>query len=272
MHAALALVAAFAVAASPAFDAQRAFRDLQDLAALGPRVSGGEAAVRARALIAERLRQAGVVADDDEIAPGLANVIGVIPGRSDGLVVVAAHYDSRAPGPAANAAASAPALLLELARSLAGRELEATIWLVFFDGHETGLRGSQALAARMEREASLARVRALLVVERVGDTDLRLETSVLASRRLVARALEASDTTLLDPNARAHFEGDHMPFVRKGVREVLPLVDRRYGPGDPPGAWTHGAADDLRHVSATSLARAGGLVLALVLDAASGSR
>jgi Zn-dependent M28 family amino/carboxypeptidase len=182
-------------------------------------------------------------------------------GASDELTIVATHHDARS-SPAANEAASGPALLLELARTLAAEPLERTLWLVFFGGHEDGLRGSRALAARMEREGQLARVRALFVVERVGDTDLLLESSVLASPRLRAAALRAAPD-LLEPIARAHFESDHLPFLRKGVREVLPLADLRFGPGEPPGAWTHTPADDLRHVSAASLARAGRLVRAL---------
>lgn len=276
VHAALALIAAFVAAASPAFDQRRAFRDLQDLAALGPRVSGSDGALRARTLIAERLRQAGIVAHEDPHESGLVNVIGERLGRSDAIVLVATHYDSLAPGPAANESASGAALLLELARALAGLELEASVWLVFFDGHETGLRGSRGLAARMEREGTLPRLRAIIVVERVGDTDLRLETSVLASKPLVSRALGAArpfePPLLLDPRSTTYFEGDHLPFVRKGVREVLPLADLHYGPGAAPGLWTHTAGDDLRRVSAVSLGRAGALVRALIVEVASGSR
>jgi hypothetical protein len=236
------------------FDGRRALRDLADLVRAGPgaRVE----------LIATRLRQAGFEARLDTPEPGLANVIGARAGASDALVIVATHHDARS-APAANEASSGPALLLELARTLAAEPLDASLWLVFFDGHEEGLRGSRGLAARLEREGALARVRALVVVERVGDTDLRLESSVLASPRLRAAALRAAPD-LVEPIARAHFESDHLPFLRKGVREVLPLADLRFGPGDPPGAWTHTAADDLRHVSAASLARAGRLVRALV--------
>jgi len=266
MQAVLALAAAL-VAAASTFDGGRAFRDLSDLVSIGARASHSEGARRARTLIGERLRQAGFTAREDAFQPGLANVIGERRGASDDLVLVVTHFDSRTT-PAANESASGPALLLELARSLSGADLGATVWLVFLDGHELEHAGSRALAARMEREGTLARIRALLVIERVGDTDLRLETSVLASRRLLALAR----SPVLDPIARAHFDGDHLAFVRKGVREILPLGDPRFGPGDPPGAWTHTPADDLRHVSAASLVRAGELVRRIVLEVANDSR
>lgn len=278
MDTAIALLAAFVVAATPAvgaaarFDGPRAFRDLRDVAALGPRVTGGEAARRARTLIAERLRQAGLVARADAFEVDGVNVIGERPAPGDAIVLVASHYDSRGPGPAANEAASGPALLLELARALAGEALDARVWLVFFDGHETGLRGSRALASRMEREQTLRRVRALIVVERVADTDLRLETSVLASPSLRGRAFRIANALppplAFEPRASAHFDGDHLAFVRKGVREVLPLVDLHYGPGESPGRWTHSLGDDTRRVSAARLQDAGELVRRLVLELA----
>jgi hypothetical protein len=253
---------ALLLAGTNLFDGPRAYRHLADLV----RAPADERP----AAIAQRLRQAGFAAVDPGHEPGVLNVIGERRGARDELVIVATHWDARS-APAANEAGSGAAVLLELARALAAEPLERTVWLVFLDGHERDLAGSRALAARLEREGTLARVHALIEIERVGDTDLRLETSALASPRLRALALAAAPD-LVDPRARAHFEGDHLPFLRKGVREVLPLADLRYGPGEPPGAWTHTPADDLRHVSAASLARAGTLVRDLVLAlAATGS-
>ena len=119
----------------------------------------------------------------------------------------------------------------------------------------------------MDREGELARVRALVVVARVADTDLRLETSVLAApelRRARPRGGEGlRAATAVEPLPRAHFDGDHLPFVRRGLRAVLPLVDLRFGPGEPPGDWTHTPSDAPPNVSRESLARAGALVLEL---------
>lgn len=251
---------AASLASAGDFDARRAYRDLVDLV----RAPEAERAPR----IVERLRQAGFSARRDSSAPELATWIGERAGASDSLVIVATHYDARS-APAANEAASGPALVLELARALSAERLDATLWLVFFDGHEDGLRGSRALAAQMERAGTLARVRALVEVERVGDVDLLLETSPLASPRLRALASDAAPGSF-DPRPLAHFEGDYLPFLRRGLREVLPLADLRFGPGDPPGAWTHTPADDLRHVSAASLARAGAM-LQRIVRALSGS-
>ena len=267
------LSAAQARAAGTAFEGARAWKDLRALVAVGPRPAGSDGARRVRGLIAERLRQAGFGAREEPFQPGLANVIGERAGRTDELVVIATHYDAR-DVPAANESASGPALVLELARDLSAARLQRTLRLAFLDGHESAdpasaepaLAGSRALAAQMDRAGELARVRALVVVARVADTDLRLETSVLAAPELVARALAAAkgfEPLLLEPLPRAHFDGDHLPFVRRGLRAVLPLVDLRFGPGTPPGDWTHTPSDAPPNVSRESLARAGALVLEL---------
>jgi Peptidase family M28/Fibronectin type III domain len=84
----------------------------------------------------------------------LHNVIAWIPGvgNPNRLIVVGGHYDSRngsssdgtnaAPG--ANDSGSQAALLLELARVMAGRSYEATIVFAAWSGEEQGLRGSAA--------------------------------------------------------------------------------------------------------------------------------
>ena len=275
----LLLCAAEARAAGPVFEGARAWKDLQALVAVGPRPAGSDGARRARGLIAERLRQAGFRAREEAFQPGLANVIGERAGRTDELVMIATHFDAR-DVPAANEAASGPALVLELARSLSAARLQRTLRLAFLDAHESpdpagaepALAGSRALAAQMDRGGELARVRALVVVARVADTDLRLETSVLAAPELVARALAVAkgfEPPLLEPLPRAHFDDDHLPFVRRGLRAVLPLADLRFGPGEPPGEWTHTPSDSPPNVSRDSLARAGALVLELTRSLAS---
>jgi hypothetical protein len=84
----------------------------------------------------------------------LHNVIAWIPGTGDPnrLIVLGGHYDSRStgstdgtsPAPGANDSGSQTALVLQLARMLAGHSFDATIVLALWSGEEQGLRGSQA--------------------------------------------------------------------------------------------------------------------------------
>jgi hypothetical protein len=84
----------------------------------------------------------------------LHNVIAWIPGsgNSDRLIVLGGHYDSRttsstdgnSPAPGANDSGSQAALILEIARMLAGHSFDATIVFALWSGEEQGLRGSAA--------------------------------------------------------------------------------------------------------------------------------
>ena len=59
-------------------------------------------------------------------------------------VIIGGHYDSVAGSPGANDNASGTAVVLELARRLAGTPQTDRVWFIAFDGEEDGLHGSRA--------------------------------------------------------------------------------------------------------------------------------
>lgn len=272
------------------FDGARAYRDLEALVQIGPRPSGSPGAERTRALIRERLRQAGWPVEAHEFEaqpPGLAavpmvNLIARREGASAERVLLITHYDTKnIPGMdfvGANDGASGVAVLLELARVLASRPLPLTTELVFADGEEAfgpsidaqdGLYGSTALAERMKQDGSLAQVRSLILVDMVGDKDLNLVLDMGSSsllRTLFADAAEKlGEGGMIDERAIMGVVDDHTPFATRGVEHVLALIDFQFGARKSPGPLWHTAGDDLSAVSAASLGRFGKvLVEALV--------
>ena len=138
---------------------------------MGPRPVGSEAS---RAL-AERLRELLPEGRFQTVPGGLRNVIGTVPGRERGYVVLGAHYDTKdLPGfVGANDGAAGTALVTEIARQL--KRPRHTIQFILFDGEESprgtpdsefeseGLRGSR-VAARAFRNA-----RAMVLLDFVGD-------------------------------------------------------------------------------------------------------
>src|SRR5262245_54135304 len=102
------------------FDADRAFADLEAQVAIGPRPSGSPANERTAKMLAAELRDAGV--EDVQIQHPWRNVVGTIPGGEPGAIVLGAHFDTKdIPGfVGANDGASGVAVVLELARALAG--------------------------------------------------------------------------------------------------------------------------------------------------------
>lgn len=266
------------------FDGARAFADLRDQVAIGPRPAGSEGAERTRALISERLRQAGwpVEAHRFQAEPPdgstieMVNLIARQPGESEDTLVLAAHYDTKPiPGVrflGANDGASGVAILLELARVWGRRRGPFTVELVFFDGEEArgsnitardGLYGSRALAERMQADGALERVRAFVLVDMVGDRDLNIAIDQNSSAELRALFGEVAGD-LVDPSHRLRLIDDHMPFRERGVGKVLALIDFQYGSRRSPGPLWHTAGDGLDGVSAESLNRVGDALVQLV--------
>jgi hypothetical protein len=291
---ALAVLAACALEDPPPrdagpFDGDRAFSDLADLVAIGPRPAGSSGAERARRLIGDRLRQAGwkaeirpfVAESPSGEAVEMANVVGVLEGAREERILLVTHYDTkRIPGirfVGANDGASGAALLLEVARQLGTRKPPFTLWLVFCDGEEAfgqaitardGLYGSTALARELQREGELDHIRALILVDMVADADLNLTLDLGSSARLrhllrrVAR--EAGLESALDPHSRVLLVDDHTPFARLGVDPVLALIDFEFGARSSPGPYWHTERDDLDAVSAESLNTVGTLTVELI--------
>jgi Zn-dependent M28 family amino/carboxypeptidase len=268
----LALAAA-ATAADLRFDGATALRHVERLVAIGPRPAGSPAGARARDYITAELKRAGAQvrvapfeADTPDGRIKMANVIGVIPGRRPDVVLLGGHYDTKAFREfrfvGANDGGSSTALLLELARVLAGRPREYTYWVVFFDGEEArgawtstdSLYGSRHLAAELARRGPLPR--AVLVADMIGDRDLNIRREAASTPWLTdlvwasARRLGQSAHFLSETMA---VEDDHAPFLRNGVPAAL-LIDFDFPP------W-HTAEDTLDKVSARSLQVVGDVLL-----------
>jgi glutaminyl-peptide cyclotransferase len=261
------------------FDARRAYRDLRAQVTIGPRPAGSPGSRRAMRFIVGRLREAGV--HPTRIQRPFRNVVGRIPGREAGTVVVGAHYDTKdMPGfVGANDGASGVAVVLELARALPRRLEGPSIDLVLFDAEESprgesfesgGDRGSRQFVryARNGGEQGsprLAAIRAMVLFDMVADCDLRIPIEANSDPRLyaafadAARRLSGSRAPLV--GEAAGVLDDHTPFVEAGVPAV-DLIDFDYGPGPSPGAWWHTREDDLGHVCAGSLGAVGAPALA----------
>ncbi len=273
--------AAPAPSAAPAgeFDGARAFRDLEALVKIGPRAAGSPGAEAARALIRDRLRQAGWVVtahDFDASLPDgarvpMTNLLARRGSDSRRRTLLITHYDTKdIPGLAfvgANDGGSGTAVLLEVARAIGSDS--PPLELVFFDGEEAfgeridgedGLYGSRALAQRMEQDGSLAEVERVILVDMVGDADLNLALD-MASSAALRESFEAAATKLgfprpFDTSQAMVVTDDHSPFQERGV-ETLVLLDFQYGARTSPGPRWHAAGDTLEGVSADSLNRVG---------------
>lgn len=261
------------------FDAERAFADLEAQVELGPRPAGSAASRETARLIADQLRLAGV--RGVRIQRPHRNVIGTIPGTEPEGIVIGAHHDTKdVPGlVGANDGASGVAVVLEIARVLAGQApLDGpSVHVAFFDAEEArgerdfeadGTRGSRQYVAysRTGEQGAppLEEIGSMILFDLVGDCDLQIPLEANSDPRLyrlVANQAVAGNDPFGDTTGP--ILDDHIPFVEAGIPAV-DLIDFTYGPGPSPGEWWHTTEDTLDKVCPESLDAVGEPVLAVL--------
>ena len=253
------------------FDSERAMADVEAQVALGPRPAESEANAEQARLLKRELREAGV--DDVRIQKPYLNVVGTIPGREKGSVVVGAHHDTvdLPDFVGANDGASGVAVVLELARSLPRRLDGPDLRIALFDAEEArpgrdfasdGTRGSRQYVRYGERKRRrqgsppIGSVHAMVLFDLVGDCDLQIPLESNSDPNLHAAFAEASEDA--DGDA-APFAGetspiadDHQPFLGAGIPAV-DLIDFTFGSADRPGPYWHTTEDTLDKVCPESL-------------------
>lgn len=112
---------------------------------------------RARRWITARLRALGYDPRVEVERSGgfeLANIVAELPGESDEVVLIGAHYD--AAYAAADDNSSGVAVLLELARILRGRSFPHTVRFVAFDLQRLGMAGSTRYVRDLGHQEKIA--------------------------------------------------------------------------------------------------------------------
>jgi Zn-dependent M28 family amino/carboxypeptidase len=191
---------------------------------------------------------------------------------SSGRLIIAGHYDTKRfkefAFVGANDGGSSTAFLIELARVLKDRKNALPIELLFLDGEEAVIEwrgtdhtyGSRYYVDAARKAGTLDQIRALILVDMIGDRDLRISresnstpwlTDVIwnAARRLKRREFIDRETAI---------EDDHLPFLQAGVPAV-DIIDLDYP------AW-HTADDTMDQVAPASLQAVGDVLLAALPD------
>jgi glutaminyl-peptide cyclotransferase len=246
------------------FDSAAAYDLLVDQVELGPRPAGSEASRQ----LAARLKQLVPGGRYQAVPGGLRNVIGSVPGREPGYIVVGAHYDTKdIPGfVGANDGASGTAIVAQLSRTL--KRPRHRIYFIFFDGEESprgtpdsafvqrGLRGSKVAAPRFSE------ARAMVLLDFVGDRRLRIpresNSNLALWKKLRAAARRVGAGRVFPDDTFGAVSDDHVPFLREGVPSI-DLIDFDF-------PCFHRVCDDLGIVSERSLDAVGETVLELVRE------
>ena len=187
--------------------------------------AGGRAAAER---VAEELRDAGLAVTLQEIpgVPGAVNVIGVLAG-SDEAVLVCAHHDHLGTRggvlyPGADDNASGTAVLLALARALGRTHRGRTVVLVSTGAEELGLLGARAYVARPA--FPLEKTRAVLNFDMVGRKFF--ETAGGLDNTIAVVGLEADAELAAAVRAGALAERVDLVMVAAGAMRLIGAAER----------------------------------------------
>jgi glutaminyl-peptide cyclotransferase len=266
------------------FNGARALAYAREFVSIGPRWIGSPGHAKAEAFIRKQFEHDQLQEDSfttsTPVGPmQMRNFIVRFPGKKDGVIVLATHYETNYPlrdinFVGANDGGSTTGLLIELANHLRGRTLDGySVWLVFFDGEEAveswsdsdSLYGSRHLAAKWQVDGTLKKIKALLLADMIGDRDLdvtRVTTATPAIEDLVYEAAKKTgNASHFFKDSQAELD-DHIPFVQRGV-PAADVIDVDYGPHDAahPDGWHHTPEDTLDKISAKSLGISGAVFL-----------
>jgi len=265
---------------------QQAFDYVGQMVAITPRHSGSpgveQAARFIRDTIAPFTDSSTIERFQDQSPDGLLtfhNVIAVRRGTGSETVILGSHFDTKSgisdTFQGANDSGSSTGLLIELARVLHQHpRLPFNVVFAFFDGEECiqeygpqdGLHGSRHYVRQLEDSGALSAVRAVIVLDMIGDKDLTVTIPRNTSRALTALAFEAAraegvrgrfrlaDSAILD---------DHVPFHEKGI-PTLNLIDFEYGTAPGLNDLWHTEYDNLENISAESLQTVGRVTLRIL--------
>jgi glutaminyl-peptide cyclotransferase len=231
-------------------------------------------AAKTREYIVGELKKAGLTPELDEFDSRtprgfkrMVNIRARRAGARPSLIAITGHYDTKLFDEirfvGASDGGSSAAWLLEFARISAGMKLENTLEFIFFDGEEAvvewtdddSVYGSRHDVARRIRNNSLRDLKALILVDMIGDKNLNIRRETQSTGWLkdiiweTARSLGFSKEF---PNDSIEISDDHVPYLREGIPAV-DLIDFDYP------HW-HTAADTLDKVSARSLKIVGDVI------------
>jgi len=267
---------------TPAISGEKAIEHVRAQVAFGPRPPGSPALQKCREYIEQQLRSYGYLIVEDAFEPEtpygpkkMVNLIARKGSGGKGAIALASHYDTKyMEGKnfvGANDGGASTGLLIELARVLAASKGDLDYWFLFLDGEEAFVEwssfdstyGSRHLARRWKQEGIVPKVKALVLLDMIGDKDLDIMRETNSTPWLMDLVWDTANKNGLRDilsYVQAAIEDDHLPFLDVGI-PCVDIIDLNYGPGN---SYHHTLADTLDKVSPESMEKTGKLVLALL--------
>jgi len=270
---------------APAFNATRAFADLEKQVAFGPRVPNTDGHHATRDFLLAELKKTCDRAFSQDFSRTLSgktlkmsNLVGVFNEGAPKQVMLCAHWDTRPtadqeieaakkrqPIPGANDGASGVAVLLEVARMLHAKRPDVGVQIVLFDGEDYGPNLERMfLGARYyAKKPAVPKPAYAILIDMIGDKDLQVyrernseNTAAEINDKVWKAADELKLTAAFSYGVRFTIEDDHIPLQQAGFK-AIDLIDFDYA------AWH--TLDDTPDKCAPASLKAVGDVLARVV-------
>lgn len=245
-------------AALPAFNAKRAFADLEKQVAFGPRVPQTPGHAACRDWLLEQLNAStGNMAQRQDFTfrlgggrtLAMSNVVARFNPEAKKQVLLCAHWDTRPtadmeideakqrkPIAGANDGASGVAVLLELARMFKEKPPTIGVQIVLFDGEDFGPRGDRMYlgAKHYAKNPAFSLPDYAILIDMIGDRELdiyREKNSEMVAPEIndkVWKAAEELGVKAFQFGVRHEIQDDHLPLQEAGVK-AIDLIDFDYG-------------------------------------------
>lgn len=275
----ISMAAPLLLGQSDQLSGERAFLHVQRLVSFGPRPPGSAGIKRAQRYLTDTLKKYQLEVEHQNFLAftpdgkiPMKNIIARTKNSTNDTIILASHYDTLLMKNdvfvGANDGASSTGLLLELAQVLSPQKWKFSFWFVFFDGEEAqqlwtsqdSLYGSTYFVERLQARGQVSKIKAMILMDMVGDKDLVLEKDTTSTTWLMAlvrnSAKEMGHGRKLGDTPKAIID-DHVPFLRVGIPAV-DLIDYEFGSNNE---YWHTSQDTLDKISPKSLQVTGEIVL-----------
>ena len=261
------------------FNGARALDYARQFVAIGPRWPTSQGHLKAEEFLRQHFKHDALEEDaftaNTPIGPvPMRNFIVRFPGKKDGVIVLATHYETNYPlrninYVGANDGGSTTGLLMAIADQLraetaGGKKLDGySVWLLFDDGEEAiqclqcwsdsdSTYGTRHLAAKWGRDGTLTKIKAFIVADMIGDKDLDIQHDTNSTDWLVNLVRQAAKKYGYEKyffKLEEDIQDDHLPFVQRGVPSI-DIIDLDYGPHN---SYHHTDKDTMDKISAHSM-------------------
>jgi Zn-dependent M28 family amino/carboxypeptidase len=272
----LLLLAPLTASAQPHFNGAKALEYARQFVAIGPRWPTSQGHLKAEAFLRDHFKHDQLEEDaftaSTPIGPvPMRNFIVRFPGKKDGVIVLATHYETNywlknINFVGANDGGSTTGLLMAIgdqlrAQTAGGKKLDGySVWLLFDDGEEAiqswtdsdSTYGTKHLAAKWYSDGTLAKIKAFILADMIGDKDLDILRDTQSTGWLVDLVRQAAAKFGYSRyffKTSNEISDDHQPFVRRGVPSI-DIIDLDYGPNN---SYHHTDKDTMDKISAHSL-------------------